>query len=447
MSYHIVCDPVHGVMEFDEETKKIIKPLIDHIYFQRLRHIKQLSFAEYAYPGAVHTRFNHCIGVAYLASCVSTILGLKELKIVSVVAGLLHDIGHGPFSHAFEGIYGESSSGKALNVKHEKWNEKFISTLKEEVNEEIKNILVQIEKIMYSSETLSDEEQLVKQIISSQLDVDRFDYLLRDSHFSGVSYGHFDVHWLIANMRRDKNKIVVTSKGVRAVEHYLMARRLMNHNVYYHKKKCGAEYLLLVFFELLSRYVDNVSHKINAPFLGFIKSVNAFKNTDKFENNIIENCFDIYSKLNDHDVWHLIAILSTIDDFPELKEISLRFLSRRLPEVFQVNTGKESYVQEQIKARGFNGNWRFKCYNPCINIYKLKAEEIFVLDKKNAESKPINELMPYSDILNYSNVLGSLSDKSEDLMYLYYIEDAEGSTIEIDKFIKELKLENNLLGY
>ena len=115
MAYHIVCDPVHGVMKFDTATKDIIKPIIDTKYFQRLRHIKQLSFAEYAYPGAVHTRFNHCIGAAYLAQCVASALEFnQEDRINAVVTALVHDIGHGPFSHSFEKLYGGDKK-----IKHE----------------------------------------------------------------------------------------------------------------------------------------------------------------------------------------------------------------------------------------------------------------------------------------------------------------------------------------
>lgn len=445
MSYHIICDPVHGIMEFDSDIKAIIKALIDDECFQRLRHIKQLSFAEYAYPGAVHSRFNHCIGVAYLAQCVAQALEIrKDDKHAVTVAGLLHDIGHGPFSHAFEEIYGKNQKGKKLKVDHEKWNLKFIDSLSEKHPAQ-KEILEQAKKII-----TGQNNDILHQIISSQLDVDRFDYLLRDSHFSGVSYGHFDVHWLISNLKINSNRIVVTPKGVKSVEHYLMARRLMNHNVYFHKKKCAAEYLLDVFFEKLSNNHEQLLLK--SPFIEFIQQVNKYKNEDNFEKSVLENCFEKYQTLNEHHIWALISEIALLpggdnQEIKELIEIAQRFLKRDLPEVYHIKQGKEQYVSDMLdKIDQSQKTWRIACKNPVISIYKSKTEEIFVLDKPY-EGEDGSPIIPFSEVANYSTILNAFSDKSENLMYLYFSEDIKnGSTGLVKELINTLTLNGSFLG-
>lgn len=434
-------------MEFDSDIKAIIKALIDDDCFQRLRHIKQLSFAEYAYPGAVHSRFNHCIGVAYLAQCVAQSLKNeinKDDRHAVTVAGLIHDIGHGPFSHAFEEIYGKNQKGKKLKVDHEKWNLKFIDALSDK-HPTLKDILKRAKNII-----TGENNDILHQIISSQLDVDRFDYLLRDSHFSGVSYGHFDVHWLISNMSINANKIVVTPKGVKSVEHYLMARRLMNHNVYFHKKKCAAEYLLDVFFEMLSSNLDQLN--LNSPFIEFIQLVNKYKDEDNFEGAVLENCFEKYKMLNEHHIWVLISEISLLDDrsnqeIKDLIEIAQRFLKRDLPHVYHIKQGKEQYVSDMLnKIDQSQKTWRIACRNPVISIYKSKTEEIFVLDKPN-EGENGNSITPFSEVANYSTILNAFSDKSENLMYIYFTEDKEnGSTEPVKKLISTLTSNGAFLG-
>ncbi len=445
MSYHIVCDPVHGIMKFDTATKNIIKPLIDTKYFQRLRHIKQLSFAEYAYPGAVHTRFNHCIGAAYLAQCVASTLEFNQQdRINAVVTALVHDIGHGPFSHSFEKLYGGDKK-----IKHELWNSKFIQALIEtQVNEDLKRHLVKAKYILETDEPeIKDHtDKLLKQIVSSQLDVDRFDYLLRDSHFSGVSYGHFDVQWLISCMRTNYGKIVVEPKGMRAVEHYLMARRLMNLNVYFHKKSCSAGYLLKILFNLCEKNIDELKKLTSSPFLDFIYMVKANKNNPNFEEVMLENGFDLYSKLTDCSVWSLISQMSEFKN-PEIKEISIRFLERDLPITAEVKSGKSNYVRQKISElrKGDSQYWRIHYERPELSFYKTKAEEIFVNEGNNEHSES-SDLKPYTNALNYSSVLNLFSDKNESFDFVYLVDnDSTNADLnEMRKLILELREENCL---
>lgn len=254
-----MCDPVHGIMELDNAAYNVLKSIIDSALFQRLRHIKQLSFAEYVYPGAVHTRFNHCIGAAYLANLLFLSLEKSDAdnnkikpndRIPLLVASLLHDIGHGPLSHAFENAFSSERT-----ISHEEWNLNFITQLENmgKINKANSN---KARKIL--SNKREESNIILHQIISSQLDVDRFDYLLRDSHFCGVSYGKFDVNWLISCIKIcNDNQLAVTPKGARAVEHYLMARRMMNHNVYYHKTKCAVENMMSLLINSITMNEKN----------------------------------------------------------------------------------------------------------------------------------------------------------------------------------------------
>lgn len=445
MYYHIVCDPVHGIMKFDTATKDIIKPIIDTKYFQRLRHIKQLSFTEYAYPGAVHTRFNHCIGAAYLAQCVASVLEFnQEDRINAVVTALVHDIGHGPFSHSFETLYGDDKK-----IKHELWNAKFIQAIIDnQDNEDLKKHLEKAKYILDTDESkITDHaDKLLKQIVSSQLDVDRFDYLLRDSHFSGVSYGHFDVQWLISCMRKNDGKIVVEPKGMRAVEHYLMARRLMNLNVYFHKKSCSAGYLLRVLFRLCEENINELKNLTSSPFLGFIHMVKDNKNNTEFEKIMLKSGFDLYTKLTDYSVWNLISQMSEFNN-PEIKEISTRFLERNLPITLEVKAGKSNYVKQEIDElrKSSNQDWRIYYDKPELSFYKTKAEEIFV-NESNGEHSGRDELKPYTNALNYSSVLNLFSDKNESFDFVYLVDNdsADADLNQMRKLILELGEKNCL---
>lgn len=444
MPCHIVCDPVHGIMKFDEDIKQIIKPIVDNKYFQRLRHIKQLSFAEYAYPGAVHTRFNHCVGASYLAQCVAKALEFDQPQIIdAVVTALVHDVGHGPFSHAFEGLYGPDRK-----VHHESWNVKFIEAISEIVKPNIRRHLKKAKYILSTKESdmRESDDKLLKQIVSSQLDVDRFDYLLRDSHFSGVSYGHFDVQWLISCMRRNDEKITIEPKGVRSLEHYLMARRLMNLNVYFHKKKCAAEYLLKVLFEMCEEKLEYLQENINSPFLDYVDKVKKYKNKKTFELDMLNNCFDIYYQLTDHTVWEVIARMQDVSN-KNFKEISNRFLNRDLPVTLQVESGKGDYVKNEIDGMrsGCKEKWRICFERPQSSLYKTKAEEIFVSDHHAKNGK--SEIIPYINVLEFSPILTAFADKSENFEFLYIIDNQSNSKDmhNIKLLLKKLKNEKCLI--
>ncbi len=206
-----VQDPVHGVIKLEDWMVEII----DTPQFQRLRRIKQLGFANLVYPGANHTRFEHSIGVAHIAMELKNKL---ELDDEVIAAALLHDIGHAPFSHSSERLL-----EKYAGVRHEE--------LKRVVRGELRDV---IEKLGFSISRLSDiVSGRIPSIVSGDIDVDRMDYLVRDSHYTGVAYGVFDIYRLLDKVKFE-NGIVIEHGGLRAAESLLMSRFLMYPTVYFH---------------------------------------------------------------------------------------------------------------------------------------------------------------------------------------------------------------------
>lgn len=261
---HVIKDPVHGTIQFATVENNWIKPFIDSPNFQRLRHIKQLGMGDFIFPGAVHTRFNHCIGCAYVASQIAHKIGLSdEERQLVITACLLHDIGHGPFSHAFEDVFQEKL------IRHEDWTPFFLADYKNaaffdnynhfnprhNLTEEKFRLIENM--IMHKS----SGKRVLSDIVSSQLDADRLDYLLRDSHFCGVAYGQFDLRWLLNCMtiiNSDRGESLgITHKGIGVIEHYLMARRLMTRNIYHLQKKLAFESFTIKLLQSLAESLDH----------------------------------------------------------------------------------------------------------------------------------------------------------------------------------------------
>ena len=223
----VMRDPIHGYIHVDEQ---VIWDCINAKEFQRLRRIHQLGGDFQVYHTAEHTRFSHSLGVYEIVRrMVGEIPHLKESlneyeKVTAMLAGLLHDIGHGPFSHAFEGISA---------LKHEEYTVKIILE-----NSEIHHILEAVDpnlpKDVASIITYQHPKECMNQLVSGQLDADRMDYLLRDAYFTGTSYGNFDLERILRTIRMVDGRIVVKESGIHSVEDYIMARYHMYWQVYLH---------------------------------------------------------------------------------------------------------------------------------------------------------------------------------------------------------------------
>ena len=229
----IINDPVHGFIEI---PRGIILDLIDTEVFQRLRRIKQLALSSLVYPGAVHTRFNHCIGAMHLTTQAMDTLRSKGVKIskaeyqATLIAILLHDIGHGPFSHALESVI-------LQGLHHERMSEGMMHYLNLQFEGKL-DLAIKIFQGNYS-------RKFLHQLVSSQLDMDRMDYLKRDSYFTGVVEGMVSADRIIKTLNVIDDRIVVEVKGIYSVENFIVARRLMYWQVYLHRAVLAAEYMIV----------------------------------------------------------------------------------------------------------------------------------------------------------------------------------------------------------
>jgi HD superfamily phosphohydrolase len=307
----IVNDPIYGFITI---PGTLIFNLIEHSYFQRLRRVSQMGMSYLVYPGAHHTRFHHALGAMHLMQKAVQVLRLKEVKISNkeeealYVAILLHDIGHGPFSHAMERSIVE-------NISHEEISLLFMEELNRNFNNRLR-LSISIFKNEY-------ERKFLHQLISSQLDMDRLDYLRRDSFYTGVSEGAVNSERLIAMLNVKDDKLVIDEKGIYSVEKFIVARRLMYWQVYLHKTGIVAEQLLL---RALKRAKELTLEGIDLPASEALTFF--LKNTisaDKFTKEVLHT----FSKLDDYDIISAMKSWVNLDDFV-LSNISAMLLNRDL---------------------------------------------------------------------------------------------------------------------
>lgn len=264
-------DAIHKNININEP---VIKALIDSKEFQRLRWISQLGGAQIAFPSATHTRFTHSLGVYHVLTRVLNQIGNNELisdkeKLIIKIAGLLHDLGHGPFSHSFEGVTNFNNDIK-YQFNHEFYTCAIIGDETTEVNQILKKYHINANDIINIIK--KDHKKCPKyqiQLISSQLDCDRIDYLIRDCYFTGVDYGSIDLDWVISNMIIDqKHGIVFNYKALWAIENYLVTRFHMYFQVYFHKSSIFFDLKLQKLFSQLRKLLqENYQWKINIAII------------------------------------------------------------------------------------------------------------------------------------------------------------------------------------
>jgi uncharacterized protein len=244
LSERIYRDPVHNIIRLrtDTDEGRLMVRLIDSAEFQRLRRIKQLGLALFTYQGAEHSRFTHSLGVLHLMTRVLDRLGEKyrideEARAAARAAALLHDIGHGPFSHVME---------KVLNFHHEAWTVEAVTSAETEVGRILRSYSPSLPARVAEIIEGRFRPAFLAQLVSSQLDVDRMDYLLRDSLMTGAKYGYYDLEWVINAIEVDEaaDRIYVSARGLYAVEEYLQARYYMFRQVYFHRTLRSAEAVL-----------------------------------------------------------------------------------------------------------------------------------------------------------------------------------------------------------
>jgi len=244
LSERIYRDPVHNIIRLrtDTDEGRLMVRLIDSFEFQRLRRIKQLGLALFTYQGAEHSRFTHSLGVLHLITRVLDRLSEKysiptEARAAARAAALLHDTGHGPFSHVME---------KVLNFHHEEWTRRAVLSDETEIGQVLREYSPGLPAAVASVIGGTFQPAALAQLVSSQLDVDRMDYLLRDSLMTGAKYGNYDLEWIINAIEVDEkaDRIYVSARGLYAVEEYLQARYYMFRQVYFHRTLRSAEAVL-----------------------------------------------------------------------------------------------------------------------------------------------------------------------------------------------------------
>ncbi|WP_300568973.1 HD domain-containing protein [Flavobacterium sp.] len=320
-------DPIYGFITI---PNPLIYDLIQHPYFQRLRRISQMGLSYLVYPGANHTRFHHALGCLHIMQKAIQVLRFKNTQISTeeenalYIAILLHDIGHGPFSHAMEHSIVE-------DVHHEEISLLFMNKLNDEFGGQL-SLAIQIFKEEY-------HRKFMLQLVSSQLDMDRMDYLKRDSFYSGVEEGKINSDRLIQMMNVVDDVLVIEEKGIYSVEKFLMARRLMYWQVYLHKTSLAAELILTKTLKRAKElYQKGIAIECSKPLLFFIENKISL-------NDFNDEILNQFARLDDSDIIGAIKNWQYHDDFT-LSTLSKMIINRDL---LKIKMSEDKFSMEEVQ--------------------------------------------------------------------------------------------------
>jgi len=404
-------DPIHNLIKFSagSEDDQVLWELVQSRPIQRLRRIKQLGFSDFVYPGASHSRFSHSLGALEMARRMLSVLTKnKEIGVedgedfklwhrATLCAALLHDVGHGPFSHIFENI----SKEMGVEVRHEDFTLKIIK------ESEVAEILSRKDdKLLERTLSFFEEEpghNIYSSIVSSELDADRLDFLCRDRYFTGIRFGEIDLEWLFDSLTIRQvhpetgtdvleYNFVLSSKGRGVVEEYLMAYAHLYSSVYFHKTTRGIEVLIRA---ILSDTLSNPDYRSQ---LGKNNQLISYFEEGK------EPKLDTYLALDDHTILTLIKEIAS-GDFGEVTPLAKRFLSRELLKCFEppkhsqdappiqkiaafekLLNGKEiKYFRDVAPSKGYKQ----------FQVGDHYLENILVASPHEDEPRPVGELSPW----------------------------------------------------
>src|SRR6266536_6170554 len=399
MSERIYRDPVHNIIRVltDTDEGELMIRLIDTPEFQRLRRIKQLGLGLYTYQGAEHSRFTHSLGAFHLMTRVLDRLSerydiKKEDRVAVRAAALLHDVGHGSFSHVME---------KVLNFHHERWTVEVILSSDTEVGELLATYSEDLPGRIAAIIEGTFQPAALRQLVSSQLDVDRMDYLLRDSLMTGAKYGIYDLEWIISALAidQDSDRIYVAARGLFAVEEYLQARYYMFRQVYFHRTLRSAEAVLRSILRRALQLLETGRPVWYAADTAFEKILR------KEPLTILEHL-----EVDDSDVLFHIKQWQRAAD-PILNDLSRRFTGRRLFKAIDLDMPVSergdflAAARECVTGAGFDPTYYFiedrASYVPYYNYYTAEGAEpksrIYVED---GYARPrIREISEVSDVV------------------------------------------------
>jgi HD superfamily phosphohydrolase len=386
----IINDPIYGFVTIPND---LIYDLINHPYFQRLRRIKQLGLTNLVYPGALHTRFHHAVGAMHLMQEAVLTLRQKDIVITEeeeqavLMAILLHDIGHGPFSHALE-------HSIVKGVSHESISSLFMDKLNE----------VFAGKLTLSIEIFNDRhpKKFLHQLVSSQLDMDRLDYLKRDSFFTGVSEGVISSDRIIKMLNVVNNELVVEHKAIYSIEKFLIARRLMYWQVYLHKTVLSGETLLVNILQRAKELSSQGKELFATPTLSLFLKNNFTQSDFEKDNTLLEK----FSRLDDSDLDASIKVWSDHED-KILSRLCQNLLDRKLFKIeIRNDPFSENYIHELTEK-------------VCVlyNITKQEASYFVLTDvvnnsAYNASQFNINILMNTGELIDVAAASDQLNIQS-----------------------------------
>ena len=360
----VLKDPVHSYIHINYE---VVWNCLDSKEFQRLRRIRQLGGDFQVYPTAEHSRFSHSLGVYEIVRRIVT--EIKSLsvelseydKICVMLAGLLHDVGHGPFSHAFEHVTKHS---------HEDYTAKIILG-ETELNQVLAEVSPRLPEDIVSIIEHDHPNDILNQIISGQLDADRMDYLLRDSYFSATSYGQFDLERILRTMRvrkidENKKALVVKYTGIHSVEDYIMARYQMYWQVYYHPVARSYE---AVFIQLFNRLKD--IFKDNKEYFSDMKVLIPF-----LEKNVVS--VEEYFKLDENSLLYCCSLIQDKDD-EIAADLARRLQNRRLFEYVDYSEENLAQIKNMLKEQNLDEKYYLRVENVEASVYSpYKGRKILI---------------------------------------------------------------------
>lgn len=398
----IINDPVFGFINI---PKGLLYDIVRHPLLQRLTRIKQVGLSSVVYPGAQHTRFQHSLGAFYLMSEAITQLTSKgnfifdsEAEAVQA-AILLHDIGHGPFSHVLEDTI-------VQGVSHEEISLMLMERMNKEMNGQL-SLAIQIFKDEYP-------KRFLHQLVSGQLDMDRLDYLRRDSFYTGVTEGNIGSARIIKMLDVADDRLVIESKGIYSIENFLTARRLMYWQVYLHKTSVAYERMLISTLLRAKELASQGVELFASPALHFFL-YNDINHTE-FHNN--PDCLENFIQLDDNDIWTALKVWSNHPD-KVLSTLSLGMINRN---IFKVENSAEPIGEDRIKELTLQisqqlgitlSEANYFVSTPSIekNMYDPADDSIDIIYKDGT----IKNIAEASDMLNIS-----LLSKKVKKYYLYY---------------------------
>lgn len=391
----VIRDPIHEYIRIQDS---IVLECIDTKEFQKLRRIHQLGGTYHVFPTGEHTRFSHSLGVYQIirrmileVDDVNKALTERE-KLVMMLAGLLHDIGHGPFSHVFESV---------THLRHEEYSIKIIvgdSDVNKVLNSYDPTIAREIAQVIQKIHP----NKLLNQMLSSEFDADRMDYLLRDSYFTGTTYGQYDIERILRTIRVIDQKLVIKESGVHSIENYIMARYHMYWQVYYHPTSRSYEILLTNIFKR--------AKKLSKSDSTYLDKYPMFKAI--FEER--EMTLEEYYFLDESSCLYGFLLMSKDED-EILSDLSKRLFSRNLFGYTENTEDKYRKIESILTKKGYDSKYYLRSdkttKRPYRPYYKDKEDVIWILTKDN-QVKEISEVSVIVKALAYS-------EEKEDSLLFY----------------------------